>query len=242
MLTKRFHHVICTEQLFGLAGHLSNFLTSKNGRLIGFDTCKSSDLFTTKVEFVEDLHETENFNNLVKVVMNKETKLKSATRTTMSRTPSYEVIILGGSDSESRSLTIEDWIYLVKQYGGQFSLFKIVAAPQDQELAKSLASRINADEISNSFESAISLVSGSKSVLTVDSGFVHIASYFGVPAKVLFTSGNPKKWSPLSSGSIVLQNGFSCQPCGKFGQVPPCNFSFRCKSNLSSLELTKVIH
>lgn len=241
LLTKKFHTVVCTEQFFGLAGHFSRFLKAKHGQLIGFDTTKSSAAFTRTVKFVEDLHESSNFTNLLGTVLKQDTNIKFNLPTNIDVGPQYEVIVLGGFESESRCLNLEDWLYLIKKYSEKESLFKIVAAPNDVPFARALALKINCEEISVTFQEAVDFVTHAKSILTIDSGFVHVSSYFGVPAKVLFTSGNPNKWAPLSVGSTILSNDFGCQPCAKFGQVPQCAFSFRCKSNLSTLKLLKVI-
>lgn len=241
LFTKRFHSVVCTEQFFGIAGHVSRFLTAKHGELIGFTTNRSSNFFSKSVPFVEDLHESENFSHLMSVALNqgKEHTFASPRRPDVGS--NYEVVVLGGFESESRSLNLEDWVYLIKKYGKESSPYKIVAARNDMSFARALALKIGSKEISTSFHEALEFVANANAILTVDSGFVHVASYFGIPAKVLFTSGNPIKWSPLSPGSQILSNEFECQPCAKFGQVPQCNFAFRCKSNLSTLKMIKVV-
>ncbi len=59
---------------------------------------------------------------------------------------------------------------------------------------------------------------------------VHVASYFNVPSTVIFTSGQDYKWAPLTPGSLVLKRkDLSCQPCNRFGQVPPCPNGLICR-------------
>ena len=74
------------------------------------------------------------------------------------------------------------------------------------------------------------LIRASEEVLTVDGGFLHIASYYGVPVTGLFTSGRDRKWAALSPGSrVVRRDDLPCRPCTWFGQVPHCTHNFVCK-------------
>jgi ADP-heptose:LPS heptosyltransferase len=73
-------------------------------------------------------------------------------------------------------------------------------------------------------------IASSEEVLTIDSGFLHIASYYGVPTTGIFTSGRERKWASLArDSSIVRRNDLACQPCTWFGQVPVCAHNFACK-------------
>jgi hypothetical protein len=64
----------------------------------------------------------------------------------------------------------------------------------------------------------------------VDGGFLHIASYYGVPVTGVFTSGRESKWAALAPGSrMVRRADLECQPCTWFGQVAPCVHDFACK-------------
>jgi ADP-heptose:LPS heptosyltransferase len=63
----------------------------------------------------------------------------------------------------------------------------------------------------------------------MDGGPVHIASYYGTPARTIFTSGREGKWAPLAEGSeIVRTRDLWCQPCTLFGQTPPTRNALAC--------------
>lgn len=237
---KKFRKVFCSEQFFGLAGHLARFLVSKNGKLWGFETCKSSRHFSDVASYAEDAHEVSNFVSLLSKGLSLAANVVKERQESPRMTGPYQVIILGGLESTSRALNLEGWLTLIRSHGHSKQMFKMVASPKDLAFAKSLASELKVHEISNSFQHAIELICGAESVIGVDSGLVHVSSYFDVPATVLFTSGNQTKWTPLAKGSVILSNLFDCQPCAKFGQVPFCNFNFRCKKNLNELKILSV--
>jgi hypothetical protein len=66
--------------------------------------------------------------------------------------------------------------------------------------------------------------------LTVDGGFLHIASYYGVPVTGVFTSGRESKWAALAPGSrMVRRDDLECRPCTWFGQVAACKNQYACK-------------
>jgi ADP-heptose:LPS heptosyltransferase len=233
---KKFVNVYCTEQYFGLSVHVARFLLARHGSLFGFNTNKIATRFTEIALYEEDVHEKDNFICLLDLGLEKnEEKFVADTRLT-THNSDYQVVVLGGFESESRTLELKDWVYLVKKYRDASLDLKIVSAPKDFAFAKKLAEEMVVTEISNSFEQAIHLVSNSNSILTVDSGLVHVSSFYGIPAVVLFTSGNPNKWRPLAPGSIILTNLFACQPCALFGQVPRCDYNFRCKTTLIELK------
>jgi ADP-heptose:LPS heptosyltransferase len=80
------------------------------------------------------------------------------------------------------------------------------------------------------FDDLCGLIQRAEEVLTVDGGFLHIASYYGVPVTGLFTSGRDRKWAALGQGSrTLLREGLDCRPCVWFGQAPRCEHGFACK-------------
>lgn len=236
LFLKKFVNIYCTEQYFGLSAHVARFLLAKNGSLFGFSTNKVATRFTEIAHYEEDVHEKDNFISLLELGLDRNEEKFIAGFLPTSPNSNYQVVVLGGFDSESRALGIKDWVYLVEKYKDAELDIKIVSAPKDLDFAKKLAENIVVTDISNTFEQAIHFLANSRSIITVDSGFVHVSSFYGIPAKVLFTSGNSNKWRPLAPGSIILTNLFSCQPCALFGQVPKCVYDFRCKTNLLELK------
>jgi ADP-heptose:LPS heptosyltransferase len=72
-------------------------------------------------------------------------------------------------------------------------------------------------------------ISRSEEILAMDGDGMQIASFHGVPTLAIFTSSRDRKWHPLGEGSRLLRrHDLPCQPCAKFGEVPPCPNHFAC--------------
>jgi ADP-heptose:LPS heptosyltransferase len=111
----------------------------------------------------------------------------------------------------------------------------VASSPIDRPAARRLARRFpgQAEVFEGSFDDLCGLIERAEEVLTVDGGFLHIASYYGVPVTGLFTSGRDRKWAALGQGSrALLREGLACRPCVWFGQAPPCAHGFACKEIL----------
>jgi heptosyltransferase II len=121
--------------------------------------------------------------------------------------------------------------------------FVVVGAPQDLEFAQGLRAEFGdqASLFQGDFSRMCAMLSEAEAVFTVDGGFLHIASYYGVPATAIFTSGIDRKWAPLAELSqVVKRDDLQCQPCSRFGQVPPCPYQYTCKS-LNVLQIAESV-
>jgi ADP-heptose:LPS heptosyltransferase len=106
-------------------------------------------------------------------------------------------------------------------------------SPGDQALAQAIARMRHprTELVFGGFPEAVAATERAEMILTVDGGMTHVASYYGVPAVVLFTSGQLAKWRPLSFGSrTIAASDLGCRPCARFGQVPKCPNGYACKS------------
>ena len=151
------------------------------------------------------------------------------------------MVLIAGRQSPSRRLDLDAWTSLISKWHQRRAFF-IAAAPEDADFARQLRSRFegHASLFTGSFEELCNQIARSEEVLTMDGGAVHIASYFGVPTLAIFTSGRDRKWHPLGEGSRILRrHDLSCQPCTKFGQVPPCPFDYACLK-LEDVETMKI--
>ncbi len=61
----------------------------------------------------------------------------------------------------------------------------------------------------------ISIIKGSKYVVTNDSGPMHIAAAVGVKVFALFGPTNPLRTGPYGDDNVVITSGASCSPCYK---------------------------
>ena len=228
--------VVNSEQWFGLSSLLSRWIRADNGRLIGFASNRGRWLYDERLPYDPlETHELDEFKSLL--VKAKQSRIDAKTQNATTRdfaAQPFLAIGISGQDSESRRFNADTYYHLYKKHGRSMPV-RIVCARSDLDLAKSLSEKIISSvalaEISDgSLEQGISWIETSSLLITVDGGLTHIATYFGVPCTAVFTSGVYKKWSPTSIGSqIVRRRDLDCQPCARFGQVPPCPNSFACK-------------
>jgi len=224
--------VINTEQFFGLTEAYGLLVRAKGGRLVSFETNRAawwSDL-TVSYDW-RDRHETIEFARLFAVAL----RLPEPTGPRLSRPRPQQpdappLVLIAGRQSPSRRLSLEAWTSLITKWH-QKRPFLIAAAPEDADFAGQLTGRFDglAVRFEGSFNELCDQIARSEEMFTMDGGGVHIASYFGVPTLALFTSGRDRKWHPLGEGSRILRrHDLACQPCTKFGQVPPCPFGYAC--------------
>jgi ADP-heptose:LPS heptosyltransferase len=234
----RFKTVINTEQLFGLSQSFALFCTSYFGELWAFSTNRAG-LDSRRLSKYDprETHETMAFRNLFKKVLKSQFSDVTQQEQSLKRErkhlaqPGLVVVGIGGLQNESRRYSLDEWSELIQKELGQ-SPFILISAPVDFEFSEKLANRFGkqAQVFQGSFQEVCSTLQKAEKVLTIDSGFLHICSYFGVPSIVVFTSGQDKKWAPLAKGSRVLKrDDLSCQPCTLFGQVPPCPHDYACR-------------
>lgn len=231
----KHRYVICSEQFFASAADFSKLFVRKDGLLIGFDSNKRSKIFSATIGYEENLHESANFLKLLKVLPQM-SFIKSVPNENVSdvRNLDYCVLSIGGTDSESRNLDVERWSILVRTLNKENLPIYLTHSPQDWRIAEQVSNAIAIDRVADTFQESVSFIKNSAFLISVDSGMIHVASFYNVPARVLFTSANIVKWSPIASSSIILSHEYDCQPCSKFGQVPKCSYDYRCTQNLGA--------
>jgi len=242
-LRDRYSLVINTEQLFGLAGACALLSRSNEGRVVSFDTNRASEWSDAAVDYDwRDRHETVEFARLFADALD----LPEPTAMRLPRPRLYPpsappLVAIAGRQSPSRRLSLDAWTALVSKWHAKRA-FLVAAAPEDAEFAAQLSSRFEglATRFTGGFEELCEQIARSEEIFTMDGGAVHIASYFGVSTFALFTSGRDRKWHPLGEGSRILRrHDLKCQPCTKFGQVPPCPYGYACLK-LEDVETVKA--
>jgi len=239
----RYSLVINTEQLFGLTQAYALLARAQGGRLVSFETNRGSRWSDRTVPYDwRDRHETIEFARLFACALG----LAPADRPRLPRPRLYPpsgppLVLLAGGQSPSRRLDLAGWTALIASWH-QERPFLIGAAPEDAEFADQLVRHFGglARRFEGAFAELCGQISRSAEIFTMDGGAVHIASFFGVPTLALFTSGRDQKWKPLGEGSRLLRRqDLPCQPCTKFGQVPPCPYRYACL-DLDRAVLTKL--
>ena len=231
--------VINTEQLFGFAQACALWAKARNGRIACFDTMRGARRADIIVPYDwRDIHETLAFAELFAAALG--LPAPPCDRTPRARHFPVQlspIVLVSGRQSPSRALSLERWLGLIRAWH-RGRAFLVAAAPEDAGFADEIVQRSDgqAKRFQGNFHELCETIARSKEYLTMDGGPVHIASYFGVPGVVVFTSGRSRKWAPLGQGSRVLhRHDLPCQPCTKFGQVPPCPYQYKCLEITDSL-------
>jgi Glycosyltransferase family 9 (heptosyltransferase) len=240
----RFRTVVNSEQYFGLSQALALAIRAPRGKLVGFDTNRSSRMNDISVPYDHlNSHESVEFAKILGWAVGRKRELIPLPVRIRTRPRGDNLVVgLAGLQVESRRFTPAQWIEMVKLWARDRP-FVVVAAPQDLEFAQGLCGQFGSQSslFHGGFSQMCAMLSEAEAVFTVDGGFLHIASYYGVPATVVFTSGVDRKWAPLAEHSVIVKReDLQCQPCTRFGQVPPCTYQYACKS-LNVLQISRPV-
>jgi hypothetical protein len=233
-LAGRFAAVVNSEQFYGLAQATALLALGRGATLTCFSTNRAAGWANRKVAYDPDReHEVSAFQKLLAAALGpRDVKLNDRPRRLRtSAATELPIVGLGGLQSVTRAFSEAQWTRFIESWIGRGE-FWIASSEIDRPMASALCARFptQARGFEGSFSKLCGLIQGSAQVLTVDSGFLHIASYYGVPVTGLFTSGREHKWAPLAPGSrMVRRSDLACQPCTWFGQVPPCPHRLACK-------------
>jgi hypothetical protein len=232
-LAGRFSTVINSEQRFGLSQAAALLACGRGSTLTCFHTNRAACWASRCVPYDPgDTHETVAFQKLLAAALGiSSANIRQPQRSRRSPVEGLPVAGISGRQAESRAFSEEEWERFIGSWIGA-GKFWIASSPADRPFARRLAARFagRAAVFEGGFDALCRLIQQSEEVLTVDGGFLHIASYYGVPTTAIFTSGRDRKWAPLAPGSrVIRRSGLSCQPCAWFGQVPKCRYGFACK-------------
>ena len=208
----KFEKVICTEQFHGLAAVFSARLAVSSSQLSGFSINPRADLFDKVCEYTgPELHELEEFKNLFELSGfekrgKEEFKLPACEDVDIEG--NYVVLALAGLNHPHKKLSLDNWKRLYERalgYTGQVVLLGSKAeAAFASNLEKSLGSAVINKVGKQDFKQTIDLIRHSKRLVSVDSGLVHVADFFGIKSDVVFAWNSPAKWGPRAEGSKVL--------------------------------------
>jgi hypothetical protein len=240
-----YARVINTEQRFGLSQATALLARRRGGQVSCFSTNLASARADLRVEYDPfEAHESVEFSRLIAAALTEKLPRVQplSTRPLRSRRQGAEEgrwVAVGGLQSVTRALSVEHWARITRAWA-QGEPVRVVAGPTDEEFARALIqvlpkelrsdARSSPVLIGHDFDEVCQNIARASEILTIDGGLLHVASYYGVPTTVIFTSSREKKWAPLASGSRTLMtSGLSCQPCALFAQVPPCPNRYACR-------------
>ena len=131
----------------------------------------------------------------------------------------------------------------------------LLGSAKEAELCREIAAPVNAlqpDKCLNlagktSLAGAFHVIAASKSMVSNDSGLMHVAAALGVPLVAIFGSSSPLHTPPLSDKAVVLwlktdaayQPPLDCAPC--FERVCPLGHT-RCLNDISAERVLQVLN
>jgi ADP-heptose:LPS heptosyltransferase len=239
---KTFKSIICTEQMYGLAMLASVYSSESNSYITCFSTNRGYRFGNNICLYNEnDTHELLSFKNIIATHFKNDNQInqKSIIGTSfdvMNRNENLVLIGVSGRNDDSRKLDVDVFVDFIKSRMSEDGENVLVSSLNDLDYASSVAKALNI-KIETNFSNIVKLIKSCKYLITIDSGLVHIASYFDTPVISIFTSGRPYKWAPTALGSEIWSKDFICQPCNLFGVVPKCNYDFRCHKSSNEFKL-----
>ncbi len=130
----------------------------------------------------------------------------------------------------------------------------LLGSSKEFELCHEIAAPVNAEQAGKclnfagktSLAHAFSAITATKSIVSNDSGLMHVAAAFGVPQIALFGSSSPLHTPPLNDQATVLwlknnasyQPPLDCAPC--FARVCPLGHT-RCLVDISAADVLQNI-
>jgi heptosyltransferase II len=93
----------------------------------------------------------------------------------------------------------------------------VLGSGKESPLAAAIAAKAPARTVDlcgkTSLTEALALIAGARSVISNDSGLMHVAAAFGVPQVAVFGSSSPLHTPPLNDRAKVLWLQLECAPC-----------------------------
>lgn len=134
--------------------------------------------------------------------------------------------------------------WLAESFGAVAAMLKvksiIVGSELDRTVARKIAERSKGMAVAMAGETSIpeliSLIRGAKYVVTNDSGPMHIAAAYEVPAVAIFGPTNPAMTGPYGHNHIIVTAGNECAPCYK----KKCE-DLKCMKEISVEQVHKAI-
>jgi len=129
-------------------------------------------------------------------------------------TAKYDLVIHPGASRDVKKWPLEHHRDLVARLDPNLRIAYLGMPHELTPLQKVVDGRPNVSFVSVPVAEAVAVVAGASAVLTMDSGFSHIAALLRVRHLALFGSTDPSNYRPPSPNSTALyRRELPCQPC-----------------------------
>ena len=151
----------------------------------------------------------------------------------------YDIIIHPGASSENRKLPFRNLEMVIDDLKAHNFKVAFIGLNSDLEQYSILKSKV--DFINGPLDYLLSIINSSKLIITMDSGFSHIASLMGIVHIAIMGPGDIKATPPsgFNSHIIITNHPLSCMPCNSSF----CKYNINyCLSTISSSEILDSIY
>lgn len=126
----------------------------------------------------------------------------------------YDLVIHPGASRAIKMWPIAFHKELVEMLDSNVRIAFLGTPDELAPLEDTIGHRNNVEYRTGSITMAVQVVASAAVVLTMDSGFSHVAAFLGVRHFALFGSTDPRAYPPISDRSTVLyRRALPCQPC-----------------------------
>lgn len=242
VLRRRYDVVIDTEQWHRLSAVVA-VLTRAPVR-VGFATNKRARLFTHQVPYRHDSYEVLNFIGLIEAITGRRIPFEEESPF-VSVSPRYvderqvypTVVLFPGASVPERRWGNEQFGELAARLARHGCQVTVVGGSSEINQTREICSA-GGPQIINlagalSLKEVAQVLAGANTLVTADSGLMHVAYAVGTPTVALFGAGIREKWAPRGGKHRILSAGLPCSPCTKFGYTPPCPIDVECLRRIS---------
>lgn len=195
------------------------FIKSKNTKVIGATGDKNSFFYNQKIPIDKSIPLMQREIEFVKLtgLIHNNTEIETSNVFNIqANNQKNKVIIHPGASKALRTWPVSNYRELVQSILNNTD-YKIVFIGLEHELKplkKHITENSRVHYLSDSFENVITETLSCSHILTMDSGFGHIASALGLNHYLIIGSANPNHIRPIyKNTTIIYKKILSCQPC-----------------------------
>ncbi len=210
-------------------------------------------LYDKWVEHRADLHETNNYKNLVELMgieCSSEPHIKAASDLSkilpeLKANRPYSVLHLfpGGSRAYMKEWPVQNWLKVARHILKMGMVPVLTGGPDDFNRAEEFSSKlgINIPIVNSagrlSLPELATLLGEAKFVISVNTGVMHMAAAVGAKLIAIHGPTSPIRWGPVSKEAVVIKPPeiVKCAPCLNLG------FEYKCERNTCLKEISSEV-
>ena len=132
---------------------------------------------------------------------------------TLPQAPVYDLVIHPGASKDHKKWPLSHYCTLIRELGANFKI-AFIGTDNDLRETRMCSDIVGVNFVVDSLGSALAVVRNARCVLTMDSGFSHVAALMQRPHVALFGPTSTEATPPASPFSRILSTEcLSCRPC-----------------------------